>query len=138
MTAQRTLTVQYCDDVRQEIGNKFSLMGCYAENMIIDRVPAFLPKLCVVAKLLTPADAQIRAATVKLYKDGALAAEMPIIASEDSGEAARTGWQVAIAVMTLTPFPIEAQCQLLASMELDDGERIDSIKFEIRPTEPMP
>jgi hypothetical protein len=38
MTAHRSVIAQFCDDVRQEIGNKFSLMGCYGSDLY---VPAF-------------------------------------------------------------------------------------------------
>jgi hypothetical protein len=46
MTAQRTVIAQFCDDVRQEIGNKFSLMGCYGSDLYVPAFPITLPKLC--------------------------------------------------------------------------------------------
>jgi hypothetical protein len=35
-----------CDDVREEKNNKFSLMGIYGNEIIFNKVPAILPKLC--------------------------------------------------------------------------------------------
>ena len=35
MTQHRTVIAQFCDDVRQEIGNKFSLMGCYGTDLYV-------------------------------------------------------------------------------------------------------
>ncbi|MDO8432837.1 MAG: hypothetical protein Q7S58_10570 [Candidatus Binatus sp.] len=36
-----------CEDIRQEIGRKLSLMGMYDEAIIFKRVPARLAKLCM-------------------------------------------------------------------------------------------
>ena len=40
-----------CDDTRQEIGNKISLIGIYSNNIIINRVPFVLPKICLYVML---------------------------------------------------------------------------------------
>lgn len=54
MNEPRIVIAQFCDDTRPEVGNKYSLMGCYGDEMIIDKLPALLPKLCVQIKVLTP------------------------------------------------------------------------------------
>jgi hypothetical protein len=48
------LEVVFCDDVRQEIGNKQSLIGVYSGDLLVKHLPAVLPKLCVVATLRLP------------------------------------------------------------------------------------
>ncbi|MGH6824092.1 hypothetical protein [Methyloceanibacter sp.] len=36
----------FCDDIRAELGGKFSFMGCYTGNLIVhDKLPLMLPKL---------------------------------------------------------------------------------------------
>ena len=35
-----------CDDIRQEVGNKFSLIGIYLKEIIVSKFPITLPKLC--------------------------------------------------------------------------------------------
>lgn len=40
-----------CDDVREERKNKYSLMGVYGNEIIFNRVPALLPKLCFLLML---------------------------------------------------------------------------------------
>lgn len=40
-----------CDDVRQEIGNKTSLMGIYDKDIVFGDLPALLPKLCLYVRL---------------------------------------------------------------------------------------
>src|SRR6478672_9951811 len=37
----------FCDDVRLEVGNKFSYMGVF-QNIIVPQLPVWLPKLAVV------------------------------------------------------------------------------------------
>ncbi len=51
----RHLEVIYCDDVRQEVGNKQSLIGVYPGDLYLEALPAVLPKLCMVATLVIPA-----------------------------------------------------------------------------------
>lgn len=51
----RYLEVIYCDDVRQEVGNKQSLIGVYPGDLYLEALPAVLPKLCMVATLVIPA-----------------------------------------------------------------------------------
>ena len=43
--ANRIQTI-LCDDVRNETRNKFSLMGVYTQNVVFQKLPAILPKLC--------------------------------------------------------------------------------------------
>lgn len=37
-----------CDDIRHEIGDKFSLIGIYGSDISVAQLPFFFPKLCVV------------------------------------------------------------------------------------------
>ena len=40
--AQKINTI-LCDDVRQEVGGKMSLMGIYSKDIVVNKVPAILP-----------------------------------------------------------------------------------------------
>jgi len=40
-----------CDDIREEKNNKFSLMGMYGKEIIFNKLPALLPKLCFLITL---------------------------------------------------------------------------------------
>ena len=51
MKFAKKIHVIICDDVREEKNNKFSLMGVYGHKMIFERLPARLPKLCIVLML---------------------------------------------------------------------------------------
>lgn len=48
-------TCLFCDDIRFEQQNKFTLVGCYGPDLIIsDRLPVILPKLCVLIDMRFP------------------------------------------------------------------------------------
>jgi hypothetical protein len=40
-----------CDDIREEKNNKFSLMGIYGKEIVFNKLPALLPKLCIIIML---------------------------------------------------------------------------------------
>jgi hypothetical protein len=44
--AKETFTI-LCDDIRQEIGNKISLMGIYGRDIVVPQIPFVFPKLCL-------------------------------------------------------------------------------------------
>jgi hypothetical protein len=39
-----------CDDIRQEMGGKTSLMGIYEHHIVVPQVPFVLPKVCFFTK----------------------------------------------------------------------------------------
>lgn len=41
-----------CDDIREEKGNKLSLMGMYGGDVIVNDFPSILPKLCLFVQLI--------------------------------------------------------------------------------------
>ncbi|MDY6954284.1 MAG: hypothetical protein SWE60_22490 [Thermodesulfobacteriota bacterium] len=45
------ITLILCDDVREETGNKYSLMGVYGADLVFANFPALLPKLCLCIML---------------------------------------------------------------------------------------
>ena len=50
----------FCDDLRQEVGNKVSFMGCYQGELFVPFVPLLLPKLCVYVTVSTPVERPLR------------------------------------------------------------------------------
>lgn len=64
----RHLEVIYCDDIRNEVGNKFSFMGIYTRELTIPNAPLFLPKLCIVVKAVTDVDDPFESLEVRVVK----------------------------------------------------------------------
>jgi hypothetical protein len=54
MTSNRISIAKFCDDVRQEIGNKFSPMGCYGTDLYVPAFPIMLPELCAFVHVRAP------------------------------------------------------------------------------------
>lgn len=46
----------WCDDIRHEVGGKFSLIGIYTGALFVPKLPLTLPKLCLVLRIITPLD----------------------------------------------------------------------------------
>ncbi len=76
MTHHRTVIAQFCDDVRQEIGNKFSLMGCYGTDLYVPSFPITLPKLCVFVHVRTPREQPFRRLTLRLMRGAEVLSEL--------------------------------------------------------------
>jgi hypothetical protein len=54
MTEPRVATCIFCDDIRNETGNKISLMGIYAGNMIFSTPPpVVIPKFGIVLLVIS-------------------------------------------------------------------------------------
>jgi len=48
MKFAKEISVFLCDDIRQEVGNKVSLMGIYGKDVILPEIPFIFPKLCLL------------------------------------------------------------------------------------------
>lgn len=68
MSFEPFMWVTFCDDIRQEVGNKLSIMGIYGANLIVPSFPTVLPKLCCVFNVRVPANAVPRHVAFKLLR----------------------------------------------------------------------
>ena len=48
MKVAKKIKTILCDDVRQEVGGKMSLMGIYSKDIVVNKVPAILPVINLV------------------------------------------------------------------------------------------
>ncbi|MFA6413389.1 MAG: hypothetical protein WCW53_11890 [Syntrophales bacterium] len=48
MKFAKEISVFLCDDIRQEVGNKVSLMGIYGKDVILPEIPFIFSKLCLL------------------------------------------------------------------------------------------
>ena len=56
----------FCDDMRHEMGNKVSFMGCYQSEIFVPFAPIALPKLCVHVTITTPAERPFKALSIRV------------------------------------------------------------------------
>src|SRR4026209_733073 len=76
MTGHRIVIAQFCDDVRQEIGNKFSLMGCYGTDLYVPSFPFTLPWLCACVPVRRPRELPLQRLTLRLVRGGEVLSEL--------------------------------------------------------------
>lgn len=55
--AIRSFCVNYCDDIRLEVGNKISLIGIYGADLLVPEMPAVIPKLCIYVQIYSELEA---------------------------------------------------------------------------------
>ncbi len=66
---QPFLSTIYCDDVRQEVGGKLSLIGVYNGVMYVQQFPVTLPKLWVVATFVASKDKPPKSLKFRVFKN---------------------------------------------------------------------
>jgi hypothetical protein len=133
MSSDRHLWAEFCDDVRQEVGNKISLMGCYGPDMLVHAFPMWVPKFCVVAKAKTPIDRPWSHSVVRVLQDDKVIAEMPFNPNAPGVKGPiRDGatWYLMQTVFILSPFQLDGPCTLRVTME-SEGEEVSGSKLYI-------
>jgi hypothetical protein len=118
MTGKRTVIAQFCDDVRQEIGNKFSLMGCYGTDLYVPAFPFKRPFERLALRLVRGEDvlSELVANPEKLN------------AGDPPPEWAR--WLAMTGILAVTPFHASGPCRLRVIAETESGT-IESGQFLI-------
>lgn len=120
----------YCDDVRREVDNKISLIGCYQGDMLVSAIPGVLPKLCAVVTVATPYEEPFKQLEVLLTKDGEELAKISFPENtlltvqssqqEDLGEPFFR--RVMTAVLVLSPLSIGAPGIIRVNAVTEEGE----------------
>lgn len=107
----RTFCVNFCDDIRQEIGNKISLIGMYGADLIVPEIPTVIAKLCIFAQVYgepdVPFDDDIEIKVTLDHDQIASAVQKPSVTTLEPSKLQRLNCQIII-----TPFPIAKECTL--------------------------
>ena len=139
MRAGRIVVTQYCDDIRREVGNKYSLMGCYGNELIAETLPAVLQKLCAQVRVITPIDQPFSKLVIHAFLNEDSIADIEIDTtkmSEMEKEASPdANWITVTAMLVLSPLAIEKPCTLKIEAETE-GETLKGAAFRIRAREP--
>ena len=128
-TTDRILTAIYCDDIRHEVGNKMSFMGCYQSELFVPAAPIGLPKLCVYATVLTPLKRPFKSLTLRVVLDEDTELARMEIPSEvlsnltDVLDSTATRKSISTALM-FSPFFIEKASVLRIVADTEEGEII--------------
>jgi hypothetical protein len=127
------LSTVYCDDIRQEVGGKLSLMGVYNAVMYVQQFPVTLPKLWIMATYVVPHDKPPKNLKIRVLKNTEPLADLdatpnhlqelanqnvPIAPMLESGErviAAQTH-------VCFSPFTLDGPCVLRVVAITEKGE----------------
>jgi hypothetical protein len=122
---ERFIVTQFCDDIRQEVGNKTSLMGCYSGELLVEQLPAALPKLCAQVKIFTPHDKPFERLVVRAFLDADLIGELEVPVEQASRVMRLTDPMAARfvvgAIMTFAPFIVEREGAVRIEAETEEG-----------------
>lgn len=126
MDNPRIVVATFCDDIRHEVGQKVSLIGCYGSELIVDKLPALLPKLCAYILFLTPSESPISRLVLRARLNGDVIAEMEVPESvhadlqqkANNSELGRAGVR---AMMVFSPLPLNEPCKLQIEAETEEG-----------------
>lgn len=142
---ERTLSGYFCDDIRQEVDGKMSLIGCYGPEMVVPSFPVTLSKLCAVVKVCSR-DGLFEKLRVMVLKgdDEIAAAEIPQVAlaqmkkASDESQDPIKDVQHTIAVnFVMSPVTIDSPVALRVRA-LADGQLIKGLSLKVTSTSSGP
>ncbi|MHB8254009.1 MAG: DUF6941 family protein [Acidiferrobacter sp.] len=129
MTQGRSVTAIYCDDIRQEVGNKASYMGTYTGLMLVPSLPITIPKLMVAVNVYTPQEQPFESLKIQLTKNDDLLSEMQIpeeaLRSQASVPMADLGEEVSVVfsfIFNLTPLPVADLSKIRIRVQTESEE----------------
>ena len=117
------LSTIYCDDIRQEVGGKLSLIGVYNGVMYVPQFPAILPKLWIKATYVCSRDDPPKSLKMRVYKNNEPMADLDALpeylaqlaSMRESGVPLAEGSQKVIsshAQVCLSPLVLDGPCTL--------------------------
>lgn len=128
----------FCDDIRQEVGNKVSFMGCYQGELFVPFVPLMLPKLCVQVTVSTPIGRPLKSLKVRLDQ-GANQLALIEVPNDNIGRdlppapTGSTRWSASFG-MILAPFSIAERSELRVVVITEEGEMLGPrLRIEVMP-----
>jgi len=126
------LEVIYCDDVRQEIGNKQSFIGVYPGDLIVsEALPVVLPKLCLVLTLILPRSDDVASARIRIMQrdqclletDELLPPSDEVVSSNREEVPEEQLLRIAL-VVVMSPFQVDEEMVLRVVAEVDGAELV--------------
>ena len=126
----------FCDDIRNEVNGKISLMGIFGSLMYLPQFPAVLPKLCALVTASTPIDRPFQSVSFKGVMDGNVLFDLALDSSQmeqmDQGAGLIQDPKrfEAKAMVVLSPLHIAAPSKIKISI-VADGEELECTGLQI-------
>lgn len=147
MIQDRILISEFCDDIRYEMGNKYSLMGCYTRELIVEKFPITLPKFCVLSTAITPIERPFKKLVFKAYLNDSMlhVNEIPSDELQDGQikiyqHADENSKRFSIRTQIIfVPFSVEEESIFTVKIETEEGITNGSkLKLRLRTDEDVP
>ncbi len=120
----RILQTIFCDDIRHETSGKLTLVGVYSDSLVVSTLPVTLPRLCLVARLLSPMNEAPSAVKLRIFRGEELLQE--VVANEIAQPTHRptdnTQVQIVQFLVESPTFEVATPCVLRIHTEMDGGE----------------
>lgn len=132
----RYLHTVWCDDIRQEVGNKPSMMGMYTGSIVLPQLPLLLQRLSVFNWINTPVERPFRGAIkVRVKLDNGtelLQMEMPPPQGlEEQSVPDAAGYQL-IMGFGIGPINLPAGCAYIVAEAELEGETLIGPKLRVK------
>jgi len=143
----RHVEVIYCDDIRNEVGNKYSYMGIYTRELTIPNVPILLPKLCLAVKVVTDVNDPFESVMVQvvnvrdheeteLVSTGTISLPPPTELLGLDNDTTRLSFEMQF---VLSPFQIDGESTLRVKATTEREELLGAaLRLKIVPLPPTP
>lgn len=135
--SERYVHAIWCDDIRQEVGNKPSFMGVYTGGILLPELPVVLPRLSVYIWTVTPIDTPFEKLTIRIVRDdGFLLVEFQPIPSDsfmDSAQVSRPDatTRVGMAAVNLGGVELPVGCRYLNIVVETESGTIEGPRLNI-------
>ena len=126
----------WCDDIRQEVGNKPSFMGVFTAGIMFPSLPAALPRLGVYTWIVAPIDLPTKVLQLQIVRDdGLVLAEItpegPPQAGTAQPRADDVTKQSVLVGVTMGPVEVPAGCKWFVVRVKFDDEEVEGPKLRV-------
>jgi hypothetical protein len=142
--ADRYVTVTYCDDIRHEVGNKLSFIGCYQGGELhVQLAPVVLPKLCAFVTVVTPKDRPFKSLSIGVLQDetelGRLEVPEDGLSTLPPNVDETSTRLFASTAMMFAPFIVEKPTVLRVLVTTEEGEMVGPrLMIKVQPIQDEP
>lgn len=123
----RSATVMFCDDIRDEKSGMKTIVGIYSFEMRVDSFPYQFPKLCAYLQFLYSVENPIKSFSLKIKSGDDLIIEHPATIDFVDDSLKKTmeegrGTSAMFTSVELRAVDIDEPCTLIAIVEIDGVE----------------
>ena len=127
MKIAKNIFTMICDDVREEKGNKLSLMGLYEKEYIVSHIPLIIPRICLIIMLSETKEILNKVhITLKSPKSEPISINFDKLAKVEKGKDSRV-------IVYLSPFKINGTGEATFEIKFNNDKKASIVhRFNIK------